>query len=248
MRQWISSISPARSSTGSRSIRPAIESINRLAVPSAIAAFLICWWWLRWLPGALLVFAVSVYCEVATISLIHWLGGEMSALLIVLPPLIQVVTVSGGIHLINYYLVAVQNVRCRRCRLGRIKNRLGSVHFVGHDQRHRFGFAISEPTGAGPQFRFVRGDRRCSYLRRGAGVCSRRACGLETERTGTGGIDRFGKRLVPGNQSVLVVAQPIRFAISPGDCRLFDRADDRAGLGNPMAHDIGAFANIVPGK
>ncbi len=57
----------------------------------------------------LLVLAVSVYCEMATVSLIHWFGGEMSALLIVLPPLIQVVTASGGIHLINYYLVARQS-------------------------------------------------------------------------------------------------------------------------------------------
>ena len=97
------------------------ESMNRLAVPSAIAAFLICWWWLRWLPGALLVFAVSVYCEVATISLIHWLGGEMSALLIVLPPLIQVVTVSGGIHLINYYLIAAQTYDAEDAAWGALK-------------------------------------------------------------------------------------------------------------------------------
>ena len=84
------------------------QSLNRFAIPSAVTAFLVCWWWLRWLPGALLVLAISVYCELATISLIHWCGGEMSALLVVLPPLIQVVTASGGVHLINYYLVARQ--------------------------------------------------------------------------------------------------------------------------------------------
>ena len=42
------------------------QSLNYFAVPSAITAFLVCWWWLRWLPGALLVLAVSVYCEMAT--------------------------------------------------------------------------------------------------------------------------------------------------------------------------------------
>ena len=84
------------------------ESLNRFAIPSALTAFAVCWWWLRWLPGALLVLAISVYCELATISLIHWCGGQMSALLVVLPPLIQVVTASGGVHLINYYLVARQ--------------------------------------------------------------------------------------------------------------------------------------------
>ena len=28
------------------------QSLNWFAVPSAITAFLVCWWWLRWLPGA----------------------------------------------------------------------------------------------------------------------------------------------------------------------------------------------------
>ncbi len=29
------------------------QSLNFFAIPSAITAFLVCWWWLRWLPGAL---------------------------------------------------------------------------------------------------------------------------------------------------------------------------------------------------
>ena len=61
---------------------------------------------LEMVAGALLVFGLSLYCEGATLALIHLSGDQMSALLIVLPPLIQVVTVSGGIHLINYYLDA----------------------------------------------------------------------------------------------------------------------------------------------
>ncbi len=65
--------------------------------------------------------AVSVYCELATVSLIHWLGGEMSALLIVLPPLIQVVTASGGIHLINYYLVARQTYEAEDAAWGALR-------------------------------------------------------------------------------------------------------------------------------
>ena len=101
------------------------RSLNRFAIPSAITAFLVCWWWLRWLPGALLVLAISVYCELATISLIHWCGGEMSALLVVLPPLIQVVTASGGIHLINYYLVARQTYKADEAAWGRARRSAG---------------------------------------------------------------------------------------------------------------------------
>jgi uncharacterized protein len=86
--------------------RASHTALDRFAVPSALCVFLLCWWCLKWLPGALLVFGLSLYCEGATLALIHICGDQMSALLIVLPPLIQVVTVSGGIHLINYYLDA----------------------------------------------------------------------------------------------------------------------------------------------
>jgi len=97
------------------------DSLDHFAIPSAVAVFLVCWWWLRWLPGALVVVGVSVYCEAATMALIHWCGGEMSALLIVLPPLVQVVTASGGIHLINYYLVAVQTYDAENAAWGAVK-------------------------------------------------------------------------------------------------------------------------------
>lgn len=86
--------------------RASHRALDRFAAPSAVCVFLLCWWCLRWLPGALIVFGLSLYCEGATLALIHLAGDQMSALLIVLPPLIQVVTVSGGIHLINYYLDA----------------------------------------------------------------------------------------------------------------------------------------------
>lgn len=86
--------------------RASHTALDRFAVPSALCVFLLCWWCLKWLPGAILVFGLSLYCEGATLALIHICGDQVSALLIVLPPLIQVVTVSGGIHLINYYLDA----------------------------------------------------------------------------------------------------------------------------------------------
>ena len=54
-------------------------------------------------------------------ALIHWCGGEMSALLIVLPPLVQVVTASGGVHLINYYLVAVKSYDAESAAWGAVK-------------------------------------------------------------------------------------------------------------------------------
>ena len=45
----------------------------------------------------------------------------MTALLVVLPPLIQVVTASGGVHLINYYLVARQTYDSESAAWGALK-------------------------------------------------------------------------------------------------------------------------------
>ncbi len=79
------------------------QSMSHLVPPSALVVFLVCCWSLRSFRAACLVFLLSVYAQGLTLAMLH-LGGEtMSALLIVLPPLIQVLAVAGGIHLINYY-------------------------------------------------------------------------------------------------------------------------------------------------
>ena len=62
---------------------------------------------LRSFRAGLFVFGLSVFCQAATLALLHFCGETMSALLIVLPPLIQVLAVAGGIHLANYYFDAV---------------------------------------------------------------------------------------------------------------------------------------------
>ena len=55
-----------------------------------------------WLD-AVIVFAVAVYCQAITLALVSLAGDSISALLVVLPPLIQVLALAGGIHLVNYY-------------------------------------------------------------------------------------------------------------------------------------------------
>jgi predicted RND superfamily exporter protein len=56
-----------------------------------------------------MVFASAVFCQAATLAIIYYSGETLSALLIVLPPLIQVLAVSGGIHLMNYYFEALEH-------------------------------------------------------------------------------------------------------------------------------------------
>ena len=79
------------------------QSLTKFAAPSAIVIFIICWWSLRSLIGGLVVFLTACFCQAFLLAVIHFTGETLSALLIILPPLVQVLTVSGGIHLMNYY-------------------------------------------------------------------------------------------------------------------------------------------------
>ena len=78
-------------------------TLSRYAGPSAVVVLLLCWLNLRSLRAAAVVFALAMLCQGATLALVHYSGESMSALLIVLPPLIQVLAVAGGVHLTNYY-------------------------------------------------------------------------------------------------------------------------------------------------
>jgi predicted RND superfamily exporter protein len=79
------------------------ETLHRFGGPSAFVILILTWWSLRSLRAALLVFAISIFCQGAILALMHFCGDSLSALLIVMPPLIQVLAVSAGIHLTNYY-------------------------------------------------------------------------------------------------------------------------------------------------
>jgi len=82
-------------------------SLDRLALPSAAVVLILACLCLRSFRAGLIVFGLSVFCQAATLALIHYAGESMSALLIVLPPLIQVLAVAGGVHLTNYYFDAL---------------------------------------------------------------------------------------------------------------------------------------------
>jgi hypothetical protein len=82
-------------------------ALDRLAVPSAAVVLAAACWCLRSVRMGLLVFGLSVFAQGVTLATVHFCGETMSALLIVLPPLIQVLAVAGGIHLANYYFDAL---------------------------------------------------------------------------------------------------------------------------------------------
>ncbi|MCA9085613.1 MAG: MMPL family transporter [Planctomycetaceae bacterium] len=79
------------------------QSLQKFALPSSLLIFGICWFSLRSLKAAAIVFATAGFNQAATLAIIHFTGESLSALLIILPPLIQVLAVAAGIHLTNYY-------------------------------------------------------------------------------------------------------------------------------------------------
>ena len=81
-----------------------IRSIHTFTPPSAIVAIILCFFCLRsiWLTGV--ITAIAVIGEGMVLAFVYYTGSPMNAILIVLPPLVFVLTVSSGIHLSNYYL------------------------------------------------------------------------------------------------------------------------------------------------
>lgn len=78
-------------------------TMSRFAPLSSLVVFCVCLLCLDSIYGATLIFGVACLCQAAALAVVHYCGGTMTALLIVLPPLIQVLAVAGGIHLLNYY-------------------------------------------------------------------------------------------------------------------------------------------------
>lgn len=81
-----------------------VETMVRFAIPSALASLFFCWWCLRAWRYALAILAVAGFGEGLCLTLVYYWGIPMNAILILMPPLIFVLTIAAGVHLVNYYL------------------------------------------------------------------------------------------------------------------------------------------------
>lgn len=84
-----------------------VRSVQTFSPPSAIVAAILCFFCLRSFVLTATITAIAVIGEGIVLAAVHYSGTPMSAVLIVLPPLVFVLTVSSGIHLSNYYLDAL---------------------------------------------------------------------------------------------------------------------------------------------
>jgi predicted RND superfamily exporter protein len=55
-----------------------------------------------------MILAGAVFAELLSLALVYYTGGQLNAVMIVMPPLVFVLTVSGSVHLINYYRDALR--------------------------------------------------------------------------------------------------------------------------------------------
>lgn len=108
-----------------------IRSVRTFSPPSAVVAALICLICLRSLILTSVITAIAVIGEGLVLAAVHYSGSPMNAVLIVLPPLIFVLTISSGIHLSNYYLDALAEFpKATRAQAAAIAMRAGTMPCV----------------------------------------------------------------------------------------------------------------------
>jgi predicted RND superfamily exporter protein len=99
------------------------DSLNTFALPAGFVILALTWWSLRSFAYACLVFVVSLWCVGLTFLTLHACGDRMNPVLIVMPVLVLVLGVSGGIHLVNYLMESlaaggIDGAAARAVRLG----------------------------------------------------------------------------------------------------------------------------------
>lgn len=92
---------------------PTVDSVNiniesarslfELAGFSALASLLLAWACLRSLKLVSMVFATALFGTAVSVSTVYFGGTQMNSVLIMLPTLVFVTTISGAIHVVNYY-------------------------------------------------------------------------------------------------------------------------------------------------
>jgi len=79
------------------------RTLFRLAGLSAIVGLAVSWWCLRSVKLTMIVFFVALYAAGVSLAMVWYTGERMNAVLLTMPSLVYVLTISGAIHLVNYY-------------------------------------------------------------------------------------------------------------------------------------------------
>ena len=81
-----------------------IRSLQTYSLPSILISLVLCWVCLRSFWLTLPIVIIAAWGQGLMLAAVYYGGSTMNAVLIVLPALIFVLTVSAGVHLANYFL------------------------------------------------------------------------------------------------------------------------------------------------
>ena len=86
-------------------------SLKKLVLPSTILGLLLSWLCLGSFRSALVVLSIAGLGQLIAVSLVYYTGMQFSAVLIVLPTLVFMLTLSGAVHLMNYFSDAAAAIK-----------------------------------------------------------------------------------------------------------------------------------------
>ncbi len=84
------------------------RSVRGYTMQAAVITLIVAWFCLRSFQLIVVIGLAAGYCRLLTMAIVYYTGAHLSAVLIVAPALVYVLTVSGSVHLANYYQDAVQ--------------------------------------------------------------------------------------------------------------------------------------------
>ena len=87
-----------------------IRGVNLFGTISTLVAALVCFWCLKSWRVAGVIIGVASLGQGLVLSIIFYSGMTLDAILIVIPPLVFVLTVSAGIHFVNYFTAQPETV------------------------------------------------------------------------------------------------------------------------------------------
>ena len=98
------------------------KAMNSLVIYSTLVALVCALLSLRSLKLVVVVFITAIFSSTLAESLVPALGGQMNLVLVVMPALIYVLSLSAGVHLVNYYRDAVREFGTAKAPLIAVKH------------------------------------------------------------------------------------------------------------------------------
>ncbi|MCR9293605.1 MAG: MMPL family transporter [bacterium] len=127
------------------------SAMRLLVAPSTMLALLLAWLCLRSWGLTLLVFSLAGTGQLIGMAMISIFVGEMAAVLVVVPTLVFMLTLSAAVHLTNYF---VDNGGFRKSTSGVRALRLGATPCVLATLTTVFGFASLSVSQLAPVWQF----------------------------------------------------------------------------------------------